>query len=80
VNGPNLKSWLLEVSLDGHEWTEIDRRESNAELNAKNGTRTFSVLRPETGRFVRLVNNGRNHFNSDMLCISSFELFGSLIE
>jgi hypothetical protein len=80
VNGPNLKSWLIEVSLDGCEWTEIDHRESNADLNAKNVTRTFSVLRRETGRFVRLVNIGHNHFNSDMLCISSFELFGSLIE
>jgi predicted nucleic acid-binding Zn-ribbon protein len=80
VNGPNLKSWSVEVSLDGREWTEIDRRESNADLNAKNVTHTFSVLRHETGRFVRLVNIGRNHFNSDMLCISSFEIFGSLIE
>jgi septal ring factor EnvC (AmiA/AmiB activator) len=80
VNGPNLKSWLIQVSLDGEEWTEIDRRDSNADLNGKDITRTFAVLRHEVGRFVRLVNIGRNHFNSDMLCISSFELFGSLIE
>jgi hypothetical protein len=31
-------------------------------------------------RFIRLVNIGRNHDGEDCLCISAWEIFGSLIE
>jgi hypothetical protein len=82
IRRPVKRKWTSVSAGTQHapSWTEIDRRDSNSDLNGKDITRTFVVLHHEVGRFVRLVNIGRNHFNSDMLCISSFELFGSLIE
>jgi hypothetical protein len=80
VNRGNPKSWLVEVSSDGTNWTEIDHRENNAELNDRNVTRTFQVSQSEEGRFIRLVNIGRNHHGNDCLSISGFEVFGTLIE
>jgi hypothetical protein len=32
ANNANLKSWLIGISENGEEWIEIDRRESNADL------------------------------------------------
>jgi hypothetical protein len=78
VNGGNLKNWLVEVSLDGSTWVEVDHRENNSELNTKNVTRTFQMIRCEECRFIRLVNIGRNHYGNDHLVICSFEIFGSL--
>jgi hypothetical protein len=80
VDDCNLKSWLVEVSMDGQQWTEIDRRENNSELNGRDITRTFNVSRSAPGRLIRLVNIGRNHQGSDTLLISSWEIFGSLVE
>jgi hypothetical protein len=76
----HLKSWLVEVSMDGKNWVEVDHKENNSELNAMNVTRVFEVSRSEMCRFVKLVNIGRNHFNNDQIVISSFEIFGSLFE
>jgi hypothetical protein len=80
VNRANLKSWLVELSSDGTNWTEIDRRENNPELNDRNVTRTFPVSKSKDGRFIRIVNIGRNHHGNDCLSISGFEVFGTLID
>jgi hypothetical protein len=79
VNTANLRSWIVEVSRDGHNWTEADSREDSSELNDRNVTKLFNVALPVQGRFVRLVNVGRNHAGNDSLCLSSFEVFGTLI-
>jgi hypothetical protein len=79
VNDANLKSWAIDVSVDGNIWIQIDHKQSNNELNAKNVARTFEVAkRGEIARFVRLVNIGRNHYGNDRLVLSAFELFGTL--
>jgi hypothetical protein len=76
---PNLKSWIVEASMNGEHWDELSHCENNSELNGKNVTQTFETADTKVSRFVRLVNIGRNHRGSDQLLISSFELFGSLI-
>jgi hypothetical protein len=76
----NLKSWLVEVSVDGETWMEIDRKRNNEELHSGNAIATFEVAKHEECRLIRLVNIGRNHSDDDCLHISSFEIFGSLIE
>jgi hypothetical protein len=75
-----MKSWAVEVSMDSMSWTEIDHKENNSELYAPDVTRAFQVARMEEGRFIRLVNIGRNHFGNDMLRLDKWEIFGSLIE
>jgi hypothetical protein len=76
----NLKNWVVEVGSDGVSWVEIDRRRNNSELNGADITRTFNVRKTAEGRFIRLVNVGKSHSGYDRLIISSFEIFGHLIE
>jgi hypothetical protein len=80
VNGANLKSWLVEISVNGDEWTEIDHKENNPELNDRDVTRTFEVPGSQMYRFIKLVNIGRNCGGNDALVISSFEVFVWLLE
>jgi hypothetical protein len=76
----HLKSWLVETSADGKNWREVAREENNEQLNGADFTATFAVAGGGECRFIRLVNIGRNHFGSDCLMISAWEIFGSLIE
>jgi hypothetical protein len=78
VDYSNLKSWVIEVSDDGREWTEIDRRENNNELNAKNVIKTFQVQKSVECRFFRLRQIDKNHRGYHHIVISSFEVFGTL--
>jgi hypothetical protein len=78
--GAHLKSWIVETSTDGENWKEIDRKKDNAKLNGWKITGTFPVTGAGECRFIRLVNIGRNHAGYDMLAISAWEIFGSLIE
>jgi hypothetical protein len=40
----------------------------------------FAVQGGGECHFIRLVNIGRNHWGSDDICISAWEIFGNLIE
>jgi hypothetical protein len=76
----HLKSWLVETSLDGKDWREVDHKEKNKHLNGRYFTATFAVAGGGECRFIRLVNIGRNHQRNDILLISAWEIFGSLVE
>jgi hypothetical protein len=76
----HLKSWLVETSTDGENWREVAHEEDNKQLNGNWFTATFPVAGGGECRFIRLVNIGRNHYGSDQICISGWEIFGNLIE
>lgn len=76
----HLKSWVIEVSNDGKDWTEVDRRENNSDLNDNRVTRSFRTSRQEECRFIRLRQIGKNHYGNDFLRFTSFEIFGLLRE
>jgi hypothetical protein len=76
----HMKSWLVETSLDGENWREVDHQEDNDQLNGSHRIGTFAVAGGEECRFIRLVQIGRNHFGDDRLCTSGWEIFGSLFE
>jgi hypothetical protein len=78
--GFHLKSWLVETSADGENWREVAREEDNGQLSGKWSRGTFAIAGGGECRFIRLVNIGRNHRGSGGLCISVWEIFGSLIE
>jgi hypothetical protein len=80
VGGQNLRSWLVETSVNGVDWTTVDYQDTNSDLNGKNLTRLFAVKQTGECRLVRLVNIGRNHAGTDEMCVSAFELFGTVIE
>jgi hypothetical protein len=79
-NNSHLKSWLVEVSVNGENWKEIDHRENNAELNEPLKTKVFEVCACDASRFIRLAQIGRNHYGNSELCISAWEIFGRVIE
>jgi hypothetical protein len=78
--GSHLKSWLVETSADGERWREVAREEDNKQLNGYRCIGTFPVADCGECRFIRLVNIGKNHWGSDCLVISAWEIFGSLLE
>jgi hypothetical protein len=78
--GHHLKSWLVETSADGDSWQEVASEEGNGQLNGEWFTVTFAVANGGECRFIRLVNIGRGHAENDDICISAWEIFGSLIE
>jgi hypothetical protein len=79
TNGSHLKSWVIEISNDGSNWTEVDRRVNNNDLNGTSFIGTYSISgQVHESRFVRLRQIGKNHNGCDLLVVSAFELFGTL--
>jgi hypothetical protein len=70
---------MVESSLDGEAWTEIDRKTDNEAFNPF-GTASFAVSNSAECRFIRLTQTGKRHFGNDQLAIRAFEVFGTLLE
>jgi predicted nucleic acid-binding Zn-ribbon protein len=80
--GWSLKSWVVEGSLDGGSWTEIDRQPDNQDFEGWN-TASFAVSNPAEFRFIRLTQTGKNHKRHDgsnCLYLYTVEFFGTLSE
>jgi hypothetical protein len=81
--GPNLvhlKNWVIEGSIDGRSWSEIDRQENNnTDLNGPYAVKTFCVSKVDTFRMIRLRQIGLNHRNDNYIVLTAFELFGAVI-
>jgi hypothetical protein len=76
----HLKFWVVEISADGKNWQEVDRRKNNGQLNGGNSTQTFELTGAGACRFIWLINIGTNHNGDDRLSIGAWEIFGTLIE
>jgi hypothetical protein len=74
-----LKSWVIEGSLDGANWVEIDRRTDTLDFKAKN-TVWFAVAKAVDCRFIRLTQTGKRHDGRDYLFVIAAEFFGTLFE
>ena len=74
----HLKSWVLEGSDDGQEWTELDRREDCPHLNNSSAVRRFKCELRVKCRHIRLRAIGQDHFNTNLVILSGFELYGRL--
>jgi hypothetical protein len=78
-----LNTWILEGSLDGSSWMEIDRPEEFALVNGS-GMASFAALTVVECRFIRLTQTGkrvndRGELN-DKLTVRGVEFFGALFE
>ena len=84
ASGPgslNIKSWSFEGSNDGDTWEELDSQSQNRDLDDKSVTHNYPVTVYKCGkryRYLRIVQNGRNHYGSHVLQLSAFEIFGVL--
>jgi hypothetical protein len=77
-----LKSWVVEGSLDGENWTEIDRKTDNQDLKyaGNNKAVSFTVSKPVESRFIRLTQTGKDHNGNDYLFLVTVDFFRTLSE
>jgi uncharacterized coiled-coil protein SlyX len=75
-----LRSWVVECSLDGVNWTEIDRQSDSSILKGSGLVATFAVSNSTECRFIRLTQTGISHTQSNYLVIQGLEFFGTLLE
>jgi hypothetical protein len=71
---------VLEGSIEGWSWTELDRRTNNGDLNNSHAIHSFSIAKSVEYRFIRLRQTGKNHESNDILAFYHLDVFGSLRE
>jgi hypothetical protein len=80
VEAKYLKSWVLEGSLDGVSWTEMNRQAFNWDFENRWNRASFTVSAPMECRFVRLTQINQNHRAHLDLVLRAVEFFGALFE
>jgi hypothetical protein len=75
----NPKSWVVETSPDNENWTIVDTRENNNDLDDMDVLKSFNVSSDAgEAQFVRLRQIGPAHSGKYFMAISAFEVFGTL--
>jgi hypothetical protein len=74
------RHWVVETSMNGTDWTVVDERKDNFDLNDADRSVYFDIHGAHycVCRFVRLRQTGMCHANNHYLCLTAFELFGDL--
>jgi hypothetical protein len=77
----HLKSWDLEGSIDGENWTMLDQHVNSMHFSHNDPRRiSFRLAVPMECRFIRLTQTGENHWNMHELRLGGVEFFGTLSE
>lgn len=76
-----LKSWHIEISEDGNNWSLIDSRNNVTELNGSNKSNVFNISITKPFRFIKLISD-ENWFNiqNHSFSIANIEIYGRIIE
>jgi hypothetical protein len=74
-----MTSWVVESSMDGVNWTPIDRKKDHRNRYGAS-VESFAVANSAQCRFIRLTQTGKNCHGDDRLCGCAFEFFGTLLE
>jgi hypothetical protein len=80
IRGGCLKSWIVEGSLDGVIWREIDRQTDSGAFPGGWEVASFPVSTSMECRFIRLVQMGPNRMGYTFLLLLAVEFFGMLSE
>jgi hypothetical protein len=82
VKADYLKSWVVEGSVDGKNWAEIDRQTDNQDFKDASTSIavSFAVRVSREFRFIRLTQIDENHWGGDQLVLYGVEFFGALSE
>jgi hypothetical protein len=75
-----LRSWIFEGSIDGSNWTELDRHTDDQTTNSNHPIGIFSVSNRCECQFVRLRQTGVSACGHHYLILHAMEIFGDLIE
>jgi hypothetical protein len=75
-----LKSWVVEGSVDGENWMELDRETDNEDFRGRWNIVSFAVSNPIESRLIRLTQTDPNHCDGDKdrLALGEVEFFGTL--
>lgn len=75
------KSWVIEGSIDGSSWEEIDEENNCSHLNGGRKTHTFVMNHPTNKefRYIRMKSTGPDWNGSYYLIIEAFEIYGRII-
>jgi hypothetical protein len=75
-----LKSWVIEGSMNGEDWREMDRRTDTQvfkkTLRASGKTCSFVMSKPMKCCFIKLTQTDKNHNGDDSLVLFAVEIFG----
>lgn len=73
-----LRNWNMEGSNDGVNWTIISKHTNDSSLNAKGATHTWAVQCKDAYRIFRILQWGLNSNRHYYLCLSGFEIYGTV--
>jgi hypothetical protein len=76
IKTQHLRSWILEGSLDGEHWRELDRRTGVWQFKGQVSEATFPIANPMECRFIRLTQTDVNHYGNDALLLDAIEFLG----
>jgi hypothetical protein len=71
---------VVEGSVDGVSWVEMDRRTDTSAFKCVWETASFVVSNPAECRFIRLTQTAKDHENKDDIALRAVEFFGVLSE
>ena len=78
----SLRSWKLEGSKDGKQWTQLDERNHDNTLNQKSQTVTLAVPQSTAASqyysHFRLTQTAANSGGGQQLCVGGVEMYGRL--
>jgi hypothetical protein len=77
---PFPKSWVIEGSLNGTSWMQLDKQMNTKDLIGQNRVVSFPVSTVAESRFIKLSMTGNDHSGDSFFCLSAVEFFGTLIE
>jgi hypothetical protein len=75
-----MKSWVIEGSVDGQSWTEIDQQSDNQDLKQSWRTVSFAISSRLDFRFIRLTQTEARHDGRECLSLRAVEFFGTVSE
>ena len=78
--GGYAKNWVIEISDDGNNWTQIDEHKNYSELNSPYTVKTFEVHKNKFSRFCRFRHTGEYWVPNNFLRINSIEFYGQIRE
>ena len=76
----HIKTWVLEGSNDGNNWTLLDSQTNCNLMNNKRATIVFNCNSDTSYHKLRIKMTGRNHHNGTYMCLSGIDFFGTLKE
>lgn len=76
-----LRSWVLEASNDGDNWTDLSTHEDDRSLDRRGAVHTWPLPGVRQAyRFFRVRQTGRNSNNHHYLALSGMEFYGDLFD